>query len=229
MSYRNVPVRRVIIVGETFVGKTSLLHRFCHSAHEPTYLVTITCDFEQRLVELGDGYGAAMRMQLWDTAGQERFRSVLTRYYRGAEGVVLVYDVTSRESFRAMGDYWADVLEREVGLGAARLVVGNKIDCEPGERRVPRGDAEAFALSFGAAYAETSARFGKGVEEAFVGLGRAIRDRDRAVASALAIVNRRAWRSPAPVPTDGARRTVALGEGDEAGERDEAGASKCTC
>ena len=198
MSYSGLPTRRVIIVGDAFVGKTSLLNRFCRAEHEPTYLVTITCDFEQRLVDLGDGYGAPMRMQLWDTAGQERFRSVLTRYYRGAEGVVLVYDVTSRESFRAMGDYWAGVLESETGLGAARLVVGNKIDCAPGERRVPRADAEAFARSFCAAYTETSARLGTGVEDAFVGLGRAIRERERAVADALAVVNKYARHRSTP-------------------------------
>jgi small GTP-binding protein len=89
-------IAKVLVLGDSAVGKTNLLLRFCDGDYKPNYLATMGIDFKSKLVSLDK---ISMRLQLWDTAGQDRFRTITQSYYKGAAGVVLVYSVTDRKSF----------------------------------------------------------------------------------------------------------------------------------
>ena len=126
-------------------------------------------DFRLKFLDL---QGKRLKLTVWDTAGQERFRTLTSSYYRGAHAVVFAYDVTRRETFDALEDVWM----REVQLystvdAAARMVVGNKVDRAGGEgggeREVSRAEGEAFARRHGCLFAETSAKLGQAVSDAF--------------------------------------------------------------
>lgn len=133
---------------------------------------TIGVDFRLKFLDL---QGKRLKLTVWDTAGQERFRTLTSSYYRGAHAVVFAYDVTRRETFDALEDVWM----REVQLystvdAAARMVVGNKVDRagdgsgeNSGEREVSRAEGEAFARRHGCLFAETSAKLGQAVSDAF--------------------------------------------------------------
>ena len=125
-----------------------------------------------------------VQLNLWDTAGQERFHAIARVYYRDAEGAVLVYDVTSRESF-AKCQSWVKELRKMLGAQIAIVIAGNKVD-RARERAVPLADAQAYARSVGAQHFETSAKLNKGLNELFVALTRELLKRAKPAAAALA-------------------------------------------
>lgn len=121
-------------------------------------------DFKAKLVEVN---GEQVKLSIWDTAGQERFRTLTSSYYRGAQGVILVYDVTRRETFEALEEVWL----REVGVystvpDAVKMVVANKTDLA-GAREVSRANGIALARRAGALFVETSAKGNVAVDQAF--------------------------------------------------------------
>jgi Ras-related protein Rab-18 len=108
-----------------------------------------------------------VKLTVWDTAGQERFRTLTSSYYRGAQGVIMVYDVTRRDSFENL-DTWLKEIKLyspNSGEGVVKLLVGNKIDLE---RRVPREEAEAWARSNGMLFLEASAKTRTGIRQCFM-------------------------------------------------------------
>ncbi|KAH9994322.1 ras family-domain-containing protein [Russula compacta] len=110
-------------------------------------------------------HGRKVKLSIWDTAGQERFRTITASYYRGAQGVILVYDVSSRESFEAL-PRWLEELENYVPPEVVKIVVGNKLDKEY-SRQVPTAEGAAFAARTGCLFVEASAKTAVGVTEAF--------------------------------------------------------------
>ncbi|KAG0139424.1 hypothetical protein CROQUDRAFT_666514 [Cronartium quercuum f. sp. fusiforme G11] len=157
---------KLLLIGSSSVGKSSLLLRFTDevflSAEESS--ATIGVDFKVKLISRR---GKRYKLSIWDTAGQERFRTLTSSYYRGAQGVVLVYDVTSRESFESLPSWFSELdtfthSPRDV----VRIVVGNKTDKDY-SRMVSNEEGRAFAADNNALYAETSAKTMKGVEEVF--------------------------------------------------------------
>uniref|UniRef100_UPI00358FDB05 ras-related protein Rab-35-like isoform X1 n=1 Tax=Myxine glutinosa TaxID=7769 RepID=UPI00358FDB05 len=143
------------------VGKSSLLLRFADNTFSGSYITTIGVDFKIRTVEMD---GERVKLQIWDTAGQERFRTITSTYYRGTHGVIVVYDVTSAESFVNV-KRWL----HEIGQNCddvSRVLVGNKND-EPGKKVVESADAQRFAEQMGIALFETSAKENVNVEEMF--------------------------------------------------------------
>eukprot|EP00088_Acartia_fossae_P071233 TRINITY_DN9741_c0_g1_i1.p1 TRINITY_DN9741_c0_g1~~TRINITY_DN9741_c0_g1_i1.p1 ORF type:complete len:246 (+),score=34.12 TRINITY_DN9741_c0_g1_i1:34-771(+) len=150
------PAYKIIILGESGVGKTCLSFRFCAGRFPHSTEATIGLDFREKIVELE---GSRIKLQLWDTAGQERFRkSVTPHYYRGASAVVLVYDVTNPGSLLAL-DHWIDELHHH-GLGPKipRILVGNKCDHAESEVKVKTEDAQRWADDRGMPLFETSAK-----------------------------------------------------------------------
>jgi len=148
------PCYKIIILGESGVGKTCLSFRFCAGRFPQSTEATIGLDFREKIVELE---GTRIKLQLWDTAGQERFRkSVTPHYYRGACAVVLVYDVTNPSSLMAL-DHWMQELEYH-GLTnkIPRILVGNK--CDQGDVKVKTEDAQRWADDRGMPLFETSAK-----------------------------------------------------------------------
>lgn len=151
-----------IIIGDSGVGKSSLLYRFTDQDWNPHYIATIGVDFKVLTFERN---AKVVKLQLWDTAGQERFRTITHSYYRGAHGIMLVFDVTNMESFEHVHSWMADV--RKFGIeGCPLVLVGNKADCAS-KRVVSREMGEMLAQQLNCKYFETSARENTAVDEAF--------------------------------------------------------------
>ncbi|XP_013411312.1 ras-related protein Rab-35 isoform X1 [Lingula anatina] len=143
------------------VGKSSLLLRFADNTFSGTYITTIGVDFKIRTIEVN---GEKVKLQIWDTAGQERFRTITSTYYRGTHGVIVVYDVTSGESF-ANVKRWLHEIDQNCDV-VNRILVGNKDD-NPDGKVVLTHDAQRFAEQMGIQLFETSAKDNKNVEEMF--------------------------------------------------------------
>lgn len=154
------------------VGKSCLLLRFCDDSFTPSFITTIGIDFKIRLVDLD---GKKIKIQIWDTAGQERFRTITTAYYRGAMGIMLVYDVTDERSFNNIRN-WIRNIDQYASEGVNKILIGNK--CDNLERRVvDRERGAELAREYGLKFIETSAKTGINVEEAFLTLARDIKKR----------------------------------------------------
>jgi Ras-related protein Rab-1A len=132
-------------------------------AFTESYISTIGVDFRFRTVKIDK---KTVKLQIWDTAGQERFRTITSAYYRGADGIIMVYDVTSTESFDHVND-WLKEVNRYAAPGTVQLLVGNKCD-RTADRVVTEEQAKEFATELGIPYIETSAKSAKNVEEAFL-------------------------------------------------------------
>ena len=154
---------KVLIIGNSGVGKSCLLLRFAEDMFSDNYISTIGVDFKIRKLELE---GKSIKLQIWDTAGQERFRTITKSYYRGSNGIVVVYDITDRESFEQV-QHWMSEIDAHAQADVCRLLVGNK--CDLAENRVVTlSEAEQFAQHHQLQYLETSAMNGTNVKDAFV-------------------------------------------------------------
>lgn len=142
-------------------------------AFTESYISTIGVDFRFRTVKID---GKTVKLQIWDTAGQERFRTITSAYYRGADGIIMVYDTTNTESFDHVND-WLKEVNRYAAEKTVKLLVGNKCD-RTGDKAVTEEQAKEFADDLGIAVLETSAKSSKNVEEAFLTMaGELVRQR----------------------------------------------------
>jgi len=164
---------KILLIGDSSVGKSSLLLRFSDQSFlsEDESSATIGVDFKVHRLDVD---GVKYKLSIWDTAGQERFRTITSSYYRGAQGVILVYDVSSRDSFDDL-PRWFGELETYCGPFVAKIIVGNKIDKEY-NRAVSKAEGEAYATRMGALFVEASAKRGTAVEEVFERVVRQIID-----------------------------------------------------
>ncbi|KAK7688880.1 GTP-binding protein yptc1 [Cerrena zonata] len=162
---------KLLLIGDSGVGKSCLLLRFAENSFTDSYLSTIGVDFKIRTVELE---GKMFKLQIWDTAGQERFRTISQAYYRGAHGIVVVYDVTDGESFEHVKG-WLTEIERHASEGVRKLLIGNKSDLVD-KKVIEYGVAKDFADEKQLPFLETSAKNSTNVEEAFLALAKEIRD-----------------------------------------------------
>ncbi|KAK6165952.1 ras-related protein Rab-18A [Patella vulgata] len=153
---------KILIIGESGVGKSSLLLRFTDDTFDPEQAATIGVDFKVKTLAV-DGNKA--KLAIWDTAGQERFRTLTPSYYRGAQGVILVYDVCSKQSFNKL-DAWLNELETfSTKHDMVKMLVGNKIDKE--KREVSKDEGLKFARKHHMLFIEASAKTKEGVQCAF--------------------------------------------------------------
>lgn len=163
---------KILLVGDSGVGKSSLLARFISDSFDEQS-PTVGVDFKLKHVDVD---GTRLKLTVWDTAGQERFRTLTSSYYRGAHGVVFVYDVTSRESFENARETWRKEVEMYGTIAnSVKIVIGNKIDRED-ERTVAREEGVAFAKEYGCLFLECSAKTKVRVAEAFDELVKGILD-----------------------------------------------------
>jgi len=161
---------KLLLIGDSGVGKTCVLFRFSEDAFNSTFISTIGIDFKIRTIELD---GKKIKLQIWDTAGQERFRTITTAYYRGAMGIMLVYDLTNEKSFENIKN-WIRNIEEHAAPDVQKMILGNK--CDMTEKRVvSRERGEQLALEYGIRFMETSAKASQNVEEAFYILSRDIK------------------------------------------------------
>ncbi|KAI8077819.1 ras family-domain-containing protein [Halteromyces radiatus] len=163
---------KLLLIGDSGVGKSCLLLRFSDDSFTPSFITTIGIDFKIRTIELD---GKRIKLQIWDTAGQERFRTITTAYYRGAMGILLVYDVTDERSFGNVRNWFSNI-EQHANEGVNKILIGNKCDMED-KRVVTKEQGEALANELGIQFMETSAKANIGVEEAFFDLARDIKKR----------------------------------------------------
>jgi len=150
---------KILLVGNSAVGKSSLLMRFAEDLFSESFLPTIGVDFKIRTVEAA---GSKVKLQMWDTAGQERFKSILNSYYKGAHGILLVFDITDKQSFKDL-QVWLAEVEKYGRQDIVKILIGNKKDLES-QRQVTTAEAKQFAESLGMKYLETSAKDGLNIE-----------------------------------------------------------------
>uniref|UniRef100_A0A3Q3SQ67 Ras-related protein Rab-35 n=1 Tax=Mastacembelus armatus TaxID=205130 RepID=A0A3Q3SQ67_9TELE len=150
---------KLLIIGDSNVGKSSLLLRFADNSFSGSYITTIGVDFKIRTVEIE---GERVKLQIWDTAGQERFRTITSTYYRNTHGVIIVYDVTNPESFVNV-KRWLNEISQNCD-SVCKILVGNKND-DPARKQVETQDAVRFGESVGVRVFETSAKENINVEE----------------------------------------------------------------
>jgi Ras-related protein Rab-8A len=153
---------KLLLIGDSGVGKTSVLFRFSDDAFNSTFISTIGIDFKIRTIELGD---KKIKLQIWDTAGQERFRTITTAYYRGAMGILLVYDITNEKSFENIKT-WIKNIEQHASADVEKMILGNKCDMED-KRKISTEQGKQLADEYGVKFMETSAMNRTNVEQAF--------------------------------------------------------------
>ncbi|KAF2946147.1 hypothetical protein DAI22_02g270400 [Oryza sativa Japonica Group] len=163
---------KLLLIGDSGVGKSCLLLRFADDSYLDSYISTIGVDFKIRTVEQD---GKTIKLQIWDTAGQERFRTITSSYYRGAHGIIIVYDVTDQESFNNVKQ-WLNEIDRYASDNVNKLLVGNKSDLTA-NKVVSSETAKAFADEMGIPFMETSAKNATNVEQAFMAMAASIKDR----------------------------------------------------
>jgi len=164
---------KILLLGSQNVGKSSLLCRFADNEFLDNYRTTVGVDFKIRTVDIDD---KTIKLQLWDTAGQERFKTVTNTYFRGAHGVILVYDITDPKSFADLNN-WLKEVKDHAPPNAVLMVVGNKCDLD--NRSVSTRQGKEFAQSKEALFLETSAKEDTNVTKAFLSLSETIKSRIR--------------------------------------------------
>ena len=159
---------KILIIGESGVGKTCLLLRFTEDSFTTTFLTTIGIDFKIKIINLEN---KLIKLQIWDTAGQERFRTITKTYYKGAHGIILTYDVTDQDSFKNIRN-WIKQIEANAQGNVKRVLVGNK--CDKPDRVVTEEEGKKLADDYSMSFFETSAKTNKNVTEVFYHLTKEI-------------------------------------------------------
>jgi len=160
---------KLLLIGDSGVGKTCILFRFSDDAFNTTFISTIGIDFKIKTIELK---GKKIKLQIWDTAGQERFHTITTSYYRGAMGIMLVYDITNSKSFENIAK-WLRNIDEHANEDVEKMILGNKCDMDE-NRQVPKERGDAIAREHGIKFMETSAKNNINIERAFHELAEAI-------------------------------------------------------
>ncbi|XP_069133179.1 EF-hand calcium-binding domain-containing protein 4B-like [Argopecten irradians] len=180
-------VFKVVFVGDSGVGKSSFIHRFCNNSFNPSFSATIGVDFQVKTIQIKD---TVIVLQLWDTAGQERFRSITKQYFRKADGVVVMYDVTSEASFVNVRNWMTSI---KVQSNPVRLkykenvdektvieILGNKTDMAEGDdhRVVRMNDGKKLALEYESLFFECSAKSGINIQESMAAMADLLKDKE---------------------------------------------------
>uniref|UniRef100_T1J8K1 Ras-related protein Rab-13 n=1 Tax=Strigamia maritima TaxID=126957 RepID=T1J8K1_STRMM len=160
---------KLLLIGDSGVGKTCLLFRYADQTFSPSFISTIGIDFKIKSIEMR---GMKIKLQIWDTAGQERFHTITTSYYRDAMGIMLVYDITNKKTFDNIAK-WLRNLEEHANDYVQKMILGNKCDLED-RRVVSKERGEAIGREHKIKFFETSAKANINVDEAFTELAETI-------------------------------------------------------
>uniref|UniRef100_A0A1I8I5X4 Ras-related protein Rab-13 n=2 Tax=Macrostomum lignano TaxID=282301 RepID=A0A1I8I5X4_9PLAT len=153
---------KLLLIGDSGVGKTCILFRFVDNTFQTSFISTIGIDFKIKTIEVE---GKKIKLQIWDTAGQERFHTITTSYYRGAMGIMLVYDITSRKTFDNVSR-WLRNIDEHASEEVERVLIGNKKDLNE-KRQVTVEEGHRLSKEKDIPFFETSAKTGDGVEASF--------------------------------------------------------------
>ena len=154
---------QILIIGDPSVGKTSIIRRYTNGTFKEEYLSTVGLDYYSK-EEIIDG--KTINIKLWDTAGEERYKSLTQNYFRNAEGVLLVFDVTNTDSFNNLKDWISSIKLNMEGnnIFIPIVIIGNKLDMED-QREITKEQAEQFVSENKYKYFETSAKTGEGIDK----------------------------------------------------------------
>ena len=156
-------IYKILLLGDSSVGKTCFLMRYTDNTFQDIHMSTIGLDYKLKNVQLENG--KMVKIQVWDTAGQDRFRSITKNYYKGAHGIILIYDVTEQKSFDNVKNWMAQIKE-EVSERVSIVLVGNKIDDED-NRKISTEQGESMAKEYEIMFFECSAKTGQNIDEIF--------------------------------------------------------------
>ena len=154
---------KILLLGNTAVGKTSIILMYTKKTINPKHITTIGLDYATKEEQLKDG--TIISLQIWDTAGQERYRAITNKLYKTSNGLILVYDITSLTSFKNI-NIWLEQIKNENDDNIQMILVGNKNDLE-NQRQVPFSDGEKLAQSYGIQFYEVSALKNEGIDKIF--------------------------------------------------------------
>jgi len=163
---------KLLMIGDSGVGKTCLLLRYANDSFSPTFITTIGIDFKIKNINLD---GKRIKLQIWDTAGQERFRTITTSYFRGAQGILLVYDVTDRQTFISIRN-WVAQIQMHADVNVNKILIGNKCDMQD-LRQVSHEEGESLAKEYNIHFFETSAKNDTNVEKSFLTIATDVKER----------------------------------------------------
>ena len=156
-------VYKVLLLGDSTVGKTCILLKYTDKIFQETHMMTIGLDYRLKTMTLQSG--KEVKLQIWDTAGQDRFRSITKNYYKGSHGIILIYDVTSLKTFENVKS-WVSQIHEEISDKVVIYLVGNKIDMDD-ERKVKTEEGQKLAEELGVPFVETSAKSGVNIDNIF--------------------------------------------------------------
>ncbi|CAM9232414.1 unnamed protein product [Heterosigma akashiwo] len=162
---------KILMLGDTGVGKTCLLVRYESDSYHPLYITTIGIDYKIKFLDVD---GTKIRLQIWDTAGQERFRTITVSYFKGAHGIMLVYDITDRESFDNI-THWINQIKEHADSSVNIVLVANKCDARKAAGLPEEG--QALADHYSVSFFETSAKENMNVNEAYFQIARETKDK----------------------------------------------------
>ena len=154
---------KILILGDSKVGKSCFLTRYADKTYQEDYLSTIGMDYKIKNYELENG--AIIKLYIWDTAGQDRFRSITSNYYKGADGIILIYDITKQETFNNVRN-WITSIKEEAPAKVVLILVGNKVDDEK-HRTVQQSEGEKIADEYNLPFLECSAKSDINVTKTF--------------------------------------------------------------
>mmetsp|Transcript_45274 Transcript_45274/g.52046 ORF Transcript_45274/g.52046 Transcript_45274/m.52046 type:complete len:207 (-) Transcript_45274:200-820(-) len=181
---------KLLLIGDSGVGKTSLLLRFAENTFTDNFMSTIGVDFKIKTIDID---GKTAKLQIWDTAGQDRFRTITSSYYRGAHGIIVVYDVTQKESFDHV-PMWMNEIEKYASENVVKLLVGNKADLED-RKAVSTDEGKERADSLGIQFLEASAKNSHNVNETFISMAKELKGKVHSAGSdSAAPANNRTYR-----------------------------------
>ena len=155
---------KVVLLGETTVGKTSIITRYNKNSFSPYVMATANASFVIKKIEIDENN--KITLKIWDTAGQERYRAVSKIIYKNASAVLLVYDITNQNSFNGIKEYWSKEIKENTPENTIIAIVANKSD-EYLEQKVPTEDGKELAKQLNAFFISTSAKSGNGIDELF--------------------------------------------------------------
>ena len=156
-------VYKVLLLGDTNVGKTCFLFKYTDNTFHENHIATIGLDYRVKKIKLKNG--KEISLQIWDTAGQDRFRAITKNYYKGAHGIVLIYDITNNQTFENVSK-WVNQIHEEVSLNVVIFLAGNKLDLEE-KREISYEIGEKLAKELGCTFFEASAKTGVNIDEIF--------------------------------------------------------------
>ena len=152
---------KILTLGESGVGKTCILRRFVENKFSKNHLATIGIDFKTKTISIK---GYEVKLKIWDTAGQERFRNITNQYYKGADGIILVYDLTNKESMLKIKDWMEQIQQNTTSSEIALVLVANKVDLN---RVITNDESLSLSQQLKIKSFETSALSGDGIDDIF--------------------------------------------------------------